>query len=130
MLAFYQFFIREFIISNPGARFSVEGPNKNSYPKSSSKISNLITSEQFCTLLYTYSYSPSFNTDELKNGFAGPKGFRYFREISPRYHLWSNLAGNLGIICGPGTFAGLYRDETSVTQHLRCRFIKVDRKSM
>jgi len=73
----------------------LEGPEKFSHPESRTKFSKLITSELFYAHILNINrgsfHTRSFRRIHLsvfkyrltKNGFAGPKSFRRFRETGP-----------------------------------------------
>ena len=77
------------------ACFSIEGPEKFSHPKSRSKLSNLAITELFYSRILNMNRGPLhtrcfrriqlsvFKNRLTKNGFAGPKSFRAFRETGP-----------------------------------------------
>jgi len=108
----------------------LEGPEKFSHSKSHSKISNLMTSELFYAHILNMNsgslHTRGFRRTHLfvfkyrltKNGFAGPKRFRDFRETGPRCCMLFALNSNLQVIL-------FVREES----HAMCSQIKTDSRT-
>ena len=95
----------------------LKGPEKFSHPESHRKISNLMITELFYSIIFLIwtevpfiqSFRPIhvsvFKIQIPKNGFAGPKRLQGFRETRPRASLTTYVLTHFWIFFASLTFA-------------------------